>query len=785
MSGPFSQPGEGESLFPADSPGSGGRFVRVVVERGIDDRAGSDGYTYRCNDERVSVGDRVRVPLGRGNSPAQGVVVSVGGDELLAGLAASKVKATLGPAGGRVEPQLVQLAKWISAYYVCPLGMALGAMIPGAVKGGKRRRIEILVTGLSPKADAPDLKPATRALVERIRTLDAGTFPAQARALAAALELKSPASITRLIKAELLRTETRAAAAPLPFGAAGQSPGPPPRLVPEQAAAVDGISATLGSFAVHLLLGVTGSGKTEVYLRSLERAIEGGRSAIVLVPEISLTPQTSGRFGARFARHGVAVLHSGLTPAQRHAEWERAASGDARVIVGARSAVFAPVRDLGIIVVDEEHDGSYKQDQLPRYHARDVAIKRGQLAGCPVVLGSATPALETYSNAVGPEARFKLWELPRRVGGGELPKVEIVDLAEERRSRARLDPSSWSRQHAIGPRLEAALGRTLDEGGQAILLLNRRGFANHLCCPDSKCGFVLTCDQCDAAMVFHKDRRIARGGDVACHHCLSRMLLPNACPTCGKQLNLFGVGTQRLEEELQRLFQSRGLDERSLQRADSDTMQTARDYFDALDRFARGDVRVLLGTQMIAKGLDFPNVRLVGVVSADTALNLPDFRASERTFQLVSQVAGRAGRGSQPGLVIVQTMEPANGAIILAAAHDYKRFAASELQYRARAGLPPSTRMARVVCRDADLAACEARAGEIASALRRLAGDEAVVRGPAPCPIARTHGEHRISVEITARAAGIVQRALTGARNESLLVSDARTAIDVDPVSLM
>ncbi|MFN9970007.1 MAG: primosomal protein N', partial [Phycisphaerae bacterium] len=372
----------------------------------------------------------------------------------------------------------------------------------------------------------------------------------------------------------------------------------------------------------------------------------------------------SERFLERFADRGVAVLHSGLTAAQRNKEWTRVATGVARVVVGARSALFVPVGALGLVIVDEEHDSSYKQDQLPRYHARDAAIKRAQLEGCPIVLGSGTPSLESWHNAAG--GKYTLWKLLNRVGGGSLPAVRIVDIVEERLAARKQGLGDVS----LGPTLRRELHETLRVGASAILLLNRRGYATYVgCAGGATCGWSLFCDRCDAKMIMHRDRTLRAGELVRCHHCLSESVLPAKCPRCSRGIVRLGAGTQRVEEEVASLLSSVGVDPAALVRVDRDTMKTASDYFGALESFAKGKTRVLLGTQMIAKGLDFPGVRLVGVVSADTGLFIPDFRADERTFQLLSQVAGRAGRANAAGPVIVQTSDPTNRAILAASRH--------------------------------------------------------------------------------------------------------------------
>jgi primosomal protein N' (replication factor Y) len=410
-----------------------------------------------------------------------------------------------------------------------------------------------------------------------------------------------------------------------------------------------------------------------------------------------------------------------------------------------------------------------------------VAIKRGQIEGCPVVLGSATPSLESFSNAV--ECRYRLWELPDRVGGARLPRVEIVDLAQERREQAALglvDPRHLS---PLSRRLESALQRTLDEGGQAILLLNRRGYSSYVCCPSATCGWVMKCNDCDASMVLHR-ARVEAGELVRCHHCLAEQKVPRQCPVCARRVMTLGAGTQRLEEDLAAKFPTL-VPGRTLVRVDGDTMRGAKDYFEVLGRFGSGEVRVLLGTQMIAKGLDYPNVRLVGVVNADTALSIPDFRAAERTFQLVSQVAGRCGRGMHEGLVIVQTVNPEEPAIAMAARHDYVGFAMRELGLRKRSGLPPATRMARIVVRDADHGAARARAQELAGLLESVMSPGSRLLGPAPCAVSRVAGQFRFGVELIAAKATDLQGALSRLRGAGLLKSDATTAVDVDPIALM
>lgn len=784
-----------DSLFHQhDTHARPAHYVRVAVERRVELRDPSaDGLTYLA-DQPLPVGTRVIVPLGRGNTAAEGLVVDTGGPELLEGLDPRKVKPIHEAQARILTEDLVGLGRWIARYYVAPLGMTLAGMVPAAVKADTGRTHEIrLEPAADLGADPPGegrLTPTARAALTALREQKHIAWPASARALADLIDSRTVAPINRLVQAGLLRpvahtaVRSRRLDSDSVFDAATHF-----RPTPEQQRAIDAIQATLGSFSTHLLHGITGSGKTEVYLRLIEHALSRGLSALMLVPEIALTPQTAGRVQSRLGAPNVAVLHSGLTAAQRNSAWASVLTGQARVVVGARSAVFAPLENLGIIVVDEEHDASYKQDQLPRYNARDIAIVRAHTAGCPVVLGSATPSLESWANARA--GRSTLWSLPNRVGGGRLPKVRIADMLEERRLHADIHHAPPPAELLVGPTLASALERTLTDGGQAVLMLNKRGMAGFVGCATAKCGWVLRCDHCSTRMVVHKMPSVAAGRYVRCHHCAAEQVFPPKCPDCAHKLRQFGAGTQRAEEIVEAL--TRTMPDachltagQTLVRVDADAMRSSRDLFDTLARFARGEIRVLLGTQMISKGLDVPNVRLVGVLSADTALNLPDFRAGERTFQLVSQVAGRAGRGSFPGEVIVQTFEPDAPAIRLAAAHDYASFAEEELALREAVGLPPATRMARIVCRDKDLAKARQAAETIADACAELVGRGLVrLMGPMPCPIERIADHFRIALELTAADSGRLQTAMQSLRAKGVLLSDTRTAVDVDPLALM
>ena len=755
----------------------------VAVERGVD--LFPEGLTYAVPEglDGVREGVRVSVPLGRGDQPTRGTVVSVS-DLPPEGVDPSRIKPVLGLADERapLTPHLIDLAHWISRYYLCPIGITLQSMLPAAV----RREVGLVTTTFIEMAPSPPpvarLGPKQRAVLAILEARPADAGPIELQSLAREAGLASPAAIRSMLSKGLLvaTTKREVTGRELPDRAAAL---PRPDLTVEQSTVVEAVGAALGQgFSRHLLYGVTGAGKTEVYLRLIEQTVEAGKVALLLVPEIALTPQTIARLLARFPTVPVSILHSGLTAAQRHRQWTLAAEGAARIVTGARSAIFAPIPDgeLGLVIVDEEHDPSYKQDQAPRYHGRDVAIRRAQLAGCPVLLGSATPSLETWLNATS-RGLIELHRLSKRAPGLNVPKVEVVDFARERRF------FGDRRVHLIGPTLATGLRRCLDEGGQALLLLNRRGYANYIACSDQRCGWIKTCTECDAGMVCHRpEHRDGPGPEfLRCHHCGTEQRVPKSCPECGKVVTVFGLGTQRVEEELRRILPDLD-DEDAIVRVDSDSMDAPGDFHRVLGRFGEGSIRVLLGTQMIAKGLDFPGVRLVGVINADTALNLPDFRAAERTFQLVSQVAGRCGRGEGAGRAIVQTFQPDAPAIRLAALHRFEAFAEGELADRTRFGLPPVRRMARVLLRDEDLAAAEASAKELADRLASLSQAEGVeLRGPATCPIARIAGRHRLQIELLADDAASIQRLLQRARAERWIRPGEKMAVDVDPVALL
>lgn len=768
-------------------------IAHVAVERSVDRYP--EGLTYALNEalHHVRAGERVNVPLGRGGAMVTGIVTRVQSPETYAAtpgaLSPEKLKFIDSRAGDTpaLPSHLVELAHWISAYYACPLGMTLASLLPAAVKKGTgtiaRTMVDLAPGWVDQLKSVKRVTPQQKTVLQVLGSAPSEDLPMDMRELRTRAGLGTALPVKRLLHAGVLVQERRSQIEAT-WRQERTLATPRPELTPAQQTVVEAIDAVLAAgFSQHLLYGVTGSGKTEVYMRLIERTLQAGRTALMLVPEIALTPQTGGRLLGRFPQERVAVLHSGLTAAQRNQQWNLVAKGDVRIIMGARSAVFAPVPDgqLGLVIVDEEHDSSYKQDQQPRYHGRDVAIRLSQMAKCPVVLGSATPSLESWFNATEKHSST-LHTLRHRAPGLTLPRVQVVDFAEERKR------FPDQRVHLLGPTLSGAVQQTLAEGGQVLILLNRRGYANYIACVNQQCGWMMRCEHCDAGMICHKtaaSHSLPAGEFVRCHHCSTEQRLPRTCPDCKRGVSVFGFGVQRVEEQLQRLDSSLEPG-RTMLRLDADTMRTAADFHDALGRFAHGEVRLLVGTQMIAKGLDFPGVRLVGVINADTALNLPDFRASERTFQLVSQVAGRCGRGADAGRAIVQSFQPHAPAVALAAEHDFEGFARHELELRKRFDLPPYRRMVRFVVRDVIEEAARVMAEDLARGLASLPESEGVeIRGPYPCPIARIADRWRIQVEAFADGASALQRLLAAARNTGVLRPGETVATDVDPTTLM
>jgi primosomal protein N' (replication factor Y) len=665
-----------------------------------------------------------------------------------------------------LDENMLKLARWIGDYYAATIEQAIRTVLPCAVRrhGAKFREQRTV----RPADSARD-----PAALEALRR----KFPRQAAALEALLargELTVPALLAAagvsdavlksLAKKKLVEIVADTARRD-PLANQVVLPTQPLELFPEQAAALEMIKRSIATRQppVVLLHGVTGSGKTEVYLQAIRYALDQGRGAIVLVPEISLTPQTVERFRSRFG-DAIAVLHSHLSDGERHDEWYRIYDGKARIVIGARSALFAPVANLGLIVVDEEHEPSYKQAEAPRYHARDVAVMRGQIEGCAVLLGSASPALESFYNVR--RGKYALAVLSHRVDHRQMPAMRIVDMRIEAEREGHVSILSRELAEAIRSRLEQV--------EQTILFLNRRGFATTVLCP--VCGFVAVCDQCNLKLTYHKE-----AGELRCHMCGRVSKAPERCPACGdRTIKFTGIGTQRVEAVVRAFFPKA-----RVQRMDADTTARKLAYHDILGDFKSRKIDILIGTQMIAKGLHFPGVTLVGVIYADLSLHLPDFRAAERTFQLLLQVAGRAGRGDVPGEVIIQTFTPEHPAIQAARRLDYAGFMDQELESRRELVYPPFSHLACVTIEGPGEELVAMTGGLLAKQLQPKLTPAVKLAGPIPAPFSRIKGQFRYQLIIRSPSAQAVLTPLKAALRELKLPAGIRLAVDMDALAML
>ena len=706
----------------------GGKYARVALDTPV-----RREFSYRipeCFGE-VEEGCRVQVPFG--TRQMVGVIVGID-PHIPTGLNPARVRdiTLLLDNQALVTPALLRLGRFIADSSFCSWGQALAAMLPAALRKNRGRRTISTIELVKMPED------------EELQEL-AERWPKQEKALAWLQQAGGPVEVrdflnrTGLSKSPL---DSLAKKGLLKFGRRHQVFDPfagvevpkdqPPQLTDAQSECVRQVNASLESrkHADFLLHGITGSGKTEVYLHALAKCLEQGRGAIILVPEIALTPQTVSRFRARCKE--IAVLHSGLTDAERHDQWVALREGRLRVVVGARSALFAPIKDLGLIVLDEEHESSFKQESTPRYHARDAARELAHLTGAVCVLGSATPALETF--AAAERGELHLLELSKRVAGGALPPVEVVDMRLEKP-----DKKNWL---VVSDPLARAMEQCFGRGERAILFLNRRGFAPAWHC--RTCGSTVKCGQCDVAMTYHRWRERA-----LCHYCMQEWPIPTSCQDCEEPISLVGVGTERAEQTINRMFP--GI---RIARMDRDTMVRRESYEELLGDFAAGKYDILLGTQMVAKGLDFHDVTLVGVLDADTALHHPDFRAAERCFELIAQVGGRAGRSHLGGKVVVQTWIPEHFSIRAAAKHDYFAFAKEEMKEREQWGYPPFAQMVKIQIEAQDRERAHAQALAVAEKLRIAGGLDAPtgesqiapgvrMLGPAPPPIEKVKNRFR------------------------------------------
>ena len=676
-----------------------------------------------------------------------------------------------------ITPELMRLSEFVSKYYCSSRGKTLRCFLPASVR--KRSASAAQVHVVRPVKSLEEIDEQATKVLKRaprhasvLKNLSEFYSTAADKKIVLRLsELTAKAgvqpSVVRLLESRgwlqitLEKVDTEVDGTFIPSGA--------PKLNEKQSEAINTIIESKDKFNTFLLYGITGSGKTEVYLQVIHDAVKRGKGAIVLVPEIALTPQTVERFRSRFGED-VAVLHSNLADFDRFKQWWKIRDGKAKIVVGARSAIFAPIKNLGVIVVDEEHERTYKQtDEQPRYNARDIAVVRGKFESCPVILGSATPSLESYYNVkVG---KYKILELPERVVAKSLPKLSLVDLVKE----AKIAPMLG----VISKRMRDALQECIDKNEQALLFLNRRGYCPIVICPS--CSYVKPCEQCSVSLTYHKEKE-----SLSCHLCgySERYSPPYKCPDCGNKLNISGFGTQRIEKNLNYIFPNA-----KIARMDRDTTTKRGSHERILSAFARGEIDFLLGTQMIAKGLDFPNVTLVGVINADTSLHVPDFRATETTFQLITQVAGRAGRGDKPGKVIVQSFQPDHPAITFAVKSKWHDYADQELKQRKELSYPPYTHLVNLVLKGKEEDKVQLAAHELAMRIERKSkiiyqNDKifALLLGPAPAPLARAHGSYRwqLTLKVTSVVKAlekIIKPVVAGFKCRG-----AQVIIDVDPM---
>jgi len=769
--------------------------------------------------DQVDVGSRVQVPFGA--RKVMGCVTALAEES---GVVRLKPILKVIGAQALVTPQVLELARWIADYYCCAPELALKSVLPEAVRreqAGWRERL--FVTPLPQAGEIPKLPRRQQEVWTILQTeggmplqtllARAGTTSGTLRhledkglvSIAPQVSERDPYANEVILPSQPLPlnpSQARALAAiiadmdlPAPLPGAGR-PRPAPEPVPDpnptlplvdlfgaadpvrsaRPAAPDPmpprvVSASATRGAVFLLHGVTGSGKTEVYLQALAHALERGMGGIVLVPEISLTPQTVERFKSRFGSGRlqtlVAVLHSHLSAGERHDEWHKIRQGRARVVIGARSAIFAPVDPLGLIIVDEEHEHTYKQEETPRYHARDVAIMRGRMEGATVVLGSATPSMESYYNCV--RGKYHLLDMPERADDKKMPLVRVVDMRDAARKEKGLP--------IFSPQLHEGITARLERGEQVILFLNRRGYSTSLLCP--LCGYVAGCPNCSISLTYHRQEQTLR-----CHICNHTERAPTVCPNekCrSPAIRYAGLGTQRVEDTLRKLFPRA-----RVVRMDSDTLKRKEDYRRILGDFRTGKIDILLGTQMIAKGLHFPNVTLVGIIHADLALHQPDFRAGERTFQLLTQVAGRAGRGDVEGEVFVQAFTPFHPAIQCARRHDFVSYYDQELEMRKSLHYPPFTRVAMLTLKGRNEAKVKYSADHARHELDRLLAGwrDVTIAGPAPAPLLKVETFYRHQIMIRIPRMPALSRALATLVRTLTLPEDVTLTVDIDPVGM-
>jgi primosomal protein N' (replication factor Y) len=741
-------------------------YARVAVDIALDKE-----FDYLVPDAlaaNVQVGSRVRVPFARRHLTGTVVALSPTSDYPKCKEVAEVVGKGKQPA---MDRPLIELAQWMAGYYCCPRELAFKAVLPDVVRKGDmswKEKLQVRLTD-PPKAkqELPQLQKRAKAQARVVEYLLLHGPVLFAKLVEAA---KTTHPIVRKLEEEGIVTIGGQVVERDPFRDEHFLPSTPLVLTDEQQKA---LTLTQQSITTHkpsvvLLHGVTGSGKTEIYLQAIDFTLRQGKGAIVLVPEIALTPQTVERFKSRFQSAEiptrVAVLHSALSAGERHDEWQQIREGKARIVIGARSAVFAPVQNLGLIVVDEEHEHSYKQDEAPRYNARDVAVMRGHMHGAAVLLGSATPSLESYYNSHC--GKYALVKLTQRVDNRKMPLMRVVDMRQE--AHKQKGPQIFSE------RLKTAIALRLERREQTILFLNRRGFATTLLC--SACGFEAKCGQCSVALTYHK-----RDEKLLCHICGHNETAPTDCPKChDPKIRYTGVGTEKVERAIAAIFPKA-----VVRRMDSDTVTRKGDYQKILGAFRCGDTDILVGTQMIAKGLHFPRVTLVGIIFADMALHIADFRAGERTFQLLVQVAGRAGRGEVEGEVIVQTYTPFHPAVQYARQHNFEGFYEGEIEFRKELSYPPFTHLICIGIEGRNEQKAQFSAEALAKELGQRVGEGVFLSGPAPAPLAKIKTFYRFQVMLRSERILALTETVRQVTQSLRLPEDIRLTLDVDPLSLL
>jgi primosomal protein N' (replication factor Y) len=723
-------------------------------------------FTYRLApavSAQAEVGARITVPLGR--KLVTGYIVALH-NALPENLADVDIKDAreLVDTEPVCSPEILELSRWVADYYACPLGEVIKASLPPGMTPSSKRGPTFV-------------KPKLRRFVRLASAADEQKLTEIQRRVIETLERNGPMSLQSLLSAADVGASTVGSLAKKgcveiydeavrrdPLAHAAHQQPEEFTLTTAQESVLERIEQQIAheTYAAILLHGVTGSGKTEVYIRAMRHALDLGRSSMMLVPEIALTPVFSRRLRAHFGDR-VAIFHSSLQKGERFDEWTRVKNGDARIVIGTRSAVFAPVRNLGLIVVDEEHESSYRQQESPYYNARDTAIVRAQKESATVVLGSATPSLESFYNAR--HGKYSLVTMPQRIGARPMAAATIIDM--------RTVFARHGKPRVFSDELLDAIRQTNERREQSIILLNRRGYSRFVLC--RSCGETIQCPNCDVTLTYHRSERV-----MVCHYCNHRQPVPRVCPSCGKKyIHYVGEGTEQLEEMLTQFFPSL-----RVARIDRDTTARRSVFEKSLADFSAGEIDTLVGTQMLAKGHDFPNVTLVGVVSVDTGLALPDFRSAERTFQLITQVAGRAGRGDRPGKVLIQTYHPYHYALRHACAQDYEGFYDEEINYRQNHSYPPFVALASLLVHGPDLNRVRTDALELRKQLD-LANEERKCRilGPAPAPLARLKGEHRFQLLIKSRSRKQVREVADAALKS--VVNLRSVNLEIDPVSIM